>query len=1363
MEPSTDEFVVHRSLPRYGLAVLSVGIALGVALLLEHFQFRAPATLLLLLAVAIASWYGGRGPGVMAAILSTVACYWYFVEPVRTIYIYWSDIPNFVTFVALAVLLSWFGAVRRRAEAGLRERAALLDLTHDTVFVMDMDGVIKYWNRGAEDRYGWPREEAVGRFVHSLLETVFPAPLEDLKAELTRTGRWEGELRHTRKDGTQLVVASRWSLERDGRGAPLAILETNNDISERKRAEDALRRLNRELRAISNCNQTLLRATDEQSLLDTICRIVCEEAGYRMAFVAFAEHDEAKSMRPVAWSGAEEGYLATAGITWADTERGNGQTGTAIRSGETCCIQDIATDPRLTPWREDLLQRGFRSGIAVPLKDEEGRAFGSLTIHSAQPGAFTPEEVRLLEELAGDMAFGIVNLRSRAARKLAEETIRRQEAELRQVLDFIPDLVAEFDADRKRLYANRPTLDYFGVTLEEWLNITDPSRFYHPDDRERIERIYAQSESAFPREYEARMRRADGEYRWFFVRENPLRDQGGGITRWYVSGTDIEDIKRAEEEHTARVWFLESMDRINRAMQGTNDLEQMMSDAIDAMLSIFDSDRAFLYYPCDPDAPSFEVVMERTRPGFPEARGVIPMTPDTARGFQIMRASSGVVTFGPGCDRPLIGDFTKRSGHKSSIGIALYPKTGKPWVLAMHQCSYPRVWTPDERKLLEEFAQRLEDSLTGLLMFRSLRESEKALRQSEAYLAEAERINHSGTWAWNPASGIQYWSTECYGIMGFDPAEGVPRLQRFLEAVHPEDLPRLRERLQRVIGEKANYETEYRIIRPSGEVRDLRVIGHPVFDSAGNLLEYVGTSIDITERKRAEEALEKERIRMEVILSALDTGLSLINPDMTIAWVNQKIREMFPVGEPVGQVCHAFYESRETICEGCGTLQAFLSGKVVESEQLVPSVDRWYSIISQPIKDASGRVVNVLEGITDITERKRSEQALRESETRFRTFADHAGDALFVVDIEQGSIVDVNLQACKSLGYTQQELIGISPLTFHLDSDRSKMKSSTERASAGEAVVETHYHRRKDGSTFPVEANTSSFWYGGRRFLLHVSRDISERLRSEERRDKLSQLEAEIAHIDRVSILGELTASISHELNQPIAASIMNASLALQWLEHDPPDLAQARHRAERIIEAGTLASEIIDRLRSLYKKEPPKREPLTINDVIGEMVALLRGEATRHAVSVRADLADSLPIVIADRVQIQQVLMNLMLNGIEAMRGTGGVLTVKSQPAEDGQIEISVHDTGPGLPPGKADQIFDAFFTTKPKGSGMGLAISKSIVESHGGRIWADGNGGRGATFQFTLPVAPSESDPSTDVPCLVTTGNGAGQDRCQ
>jgi signal transduction histidine kinase len=188
------------------------------------------------------------------------------------------------------------------------------------------------------------------------------------------------------------------------------------------------------------------------------------------------------------------------------------------------------------------------------------------------------------------------------------------------------------------------------------------------------------------------------------------------------------------------------------------------------------------------------------------------------------------------------------------------------------------------------------------------------------------------------------------------------------------------------------------------------------------------------------------------------------------------------------------------------------------------------------------------------------------------------------------------------------------------------------------------------------------------------------------------------------------------------------------------------RKGTERIVEAGTLASEIINRLRSLYKKSSPKRELVAINEVIGEMVGMLGSEARRHGVSVDTDLKDGLPMIVADRVQIQQVLMNLMLNGIEVTKDTGGVVRVKSQLGEDGQIEISVDDTGPGLPLGNADQIFDAFFTTKPQGSGMGLAISKSIVESHGGRIWANGDGGRGATFHFTLPAAPVGTNPPVD-----------------
>jgi PAS domain S-box-containing protein len=256
-------------------------------------------------------------------------------------------------------------------------------------------------------------------------------------------------------------------------------------------------------------------------------------------------------------------------------------------------------------------------------------------------------------------------------------------------------------------------------------------------------------------------------------------------------------------------------------------------------------------------------------------------------------------------------------------------------------------------------------------------------------------------------------------------------------------------------------------------------------------------------------------------------------------------------------------------------------------------------------------------------------------------------------------------------------------------------------------------------------------WYG-------TTADIEDRKRAE-------LLRAELAHVNRITTMGQLLASISHELKQPITASVLNARTASRWLKHDPPNVNKASELTNKVIESGKLAGEIIDRLRSLYKKAPSKREPLALNEVIGEMIEMMRVEATRHAVSIRANLARNLPSVSADRVQMQQVLMNLILNGIEAMNDTGGVLTVKSRLQEDGQIHISVSDTGPGLPPGEDGRIFDAFFTTKPQGSGMGLAISKSIVESHGGRIWANGNGDRGATFNLTLPAMTAGSDASS------------------
>jgi len=247
--------------------------------------------------------------------------------------------------------------------------------------------------------------------------------------------------------------------------------------------------------------------------------------------------------------------------------------------------------------------------------------------------------------------------------------------------------------------------------------------------------------------------------------------------------------------------------------------------------------------------------------------------------------------------------------------------------------------------------------------------------------------------------------------------------------------------------------------------------------------------------------------------------------------------------------------------------------------------------------------------------------------------------------------------------------------------------------------------------------------------------EIAERNRAEE---ALRQSQADLAQVNRVTTMGELTASLAHEVNQPIAAAVTDASTCLRWLTRDEPDVTEAREAASRMVKDASRAAEIISRIRALFKKGSPQRELVDINQIIREMVDLMRSEATRHSVSVRTELAADLPRFVGDRVQLQQVLMNLVVNSIDAMKEVEGTreLAIQSQRADDDQIQVSISDTGIGLPPQQADQIFNAFFTTKAHGTGMGLRISRTIVESHGGRLWASGNSPRGASFYFALPI---------------------------
>ncbi|GAM10791.1 methyl sulfide methyltransferase-associated sensor [Geobacter sp. OR-1] len=393
------------------------------------------------------------------------------------------------------------------------------------------------------------------------------------------------------------IIASIAELHRDEHGDPLKVIGVIQDITERKRAEEALHRLNRELRAISNCTQILMKASDEQRLLNDLCRIICDEAGYRMAWVGYPENDDVKTIRPVAWAGVEEGYLTEARITWGDTDRGRGPSGKAIRDGAISCIQDFASDPQALPWRDNAAQRGYRSSIALPLKNENETPFGALCIYAAEANAFSPNEIRLLEELAGDLAFGITVLRTRTAVKQTGQDAALMEFALNNVHEaaFLIDEHSHFQ------YVNKESCRILGYSRDELLGMgvadVDPD---FPPERwsEHWKELAAQRTITM----EGRHKTRDGRILPVEINANFIKYNEQSYNLALVR--DMTDRKRLEQERLAHLRFFESMDQVNRAMQGANDLEQMMSDLLDVVLAIFECDRAWLIHPCDPERPS---------------------------------------------------------------------------------------------------------------------------------------------------------------------------------------------------------------------------------------------------------------------------------------------------------------------------------------------------------------------------------------------------------------------------------------------------------------------------------------------------------------------------------------------------------------------------------------------------------------------------------------------------------------------------------------------------------------------------------------------------------------------------------------
>jgi PAS domain S-box-containing protein len=393
--------------------------------------------------------------------------------------------------------------------------------------------------------------------------------------------------------------------------------------------------------------------------------------------------------------------------------------------------------------------------------------------------------------------------------------------------------------------------------------------------------------------------------------------------------------------------------------------------------------------------------------------------------------------------------------------------------------------------------------------------------------------------------------------------------------------------------------------------------------------------------------------------------------------------------------------------------------------------------------DDSGRPLRQFGVMQDITELRQAEQELRASEARFRTFVDNATDA-FILHDDQLTILDVNQQACVSLGYSREELIGMHPRIFDVGLDEASIERLRQRALAGETLTLETRHRRKDGTIFPVEIRTVQFEQHGRRRHLALIRNITERKQAEEQSERLRQLESDLAHMNRLSMMGELTASLAHEILHPIATARNNARAATRFLEMKPPNLGEVSEALDCIVRDADRAKDIVGRVRDHIKKAPPRKDWFEVNEAIQDVIVMARTAIDKHKVSIRTDFMANTVSVKGDRVQLQQVVLNLILNAVEAMSSVEysvRELSIGTEQDQTDGILVTVRDSGPGIGRDHFERVFDPFYTTKASGVGMGLAICRSIIAAHGGRLWVEANRPRGAIFQFTLPAGQEGS----------------------
>jgi len=686
---------------------------------------------------------------------------------------------------------------------------------------------------------------------------------------------------------------------------------------------------------------------------------------------------------------------------------------------------------------------------------------------------------------------------------------------------------------------------------------------------------------------------------------------------------------------------------------------------------------------------------------------------------------------------PYTTDSYIRQCHPRSVLCLPLLNQGKLiGILYLENKLAPRVFAPARIAVLKLLASQAAISLENSRLYRDLAEREARIRR----LVEGEVI---GVFIWDFDGRILEANDTFLGMVGYSREDLALGQLNWQDLTPPEwrDADERHLRDVRKTGRVPPFEKEY--FRKDGS-RVPILIGAATFDEDDN--QGVAFVLDLTERKQAEEALRRTEKELRDLVENMPAMAGVLLPDGSHPYLTNQWRQYsgLSLGETdsggLSRVVHP--EDIDSHVEKFRSAAA--ARKPFENEvRLRRAIDgeyRWFLVRVAPLCDERGNIVKWHGVLTDIEDRKRAEQALKRSEAYLTEAQELTKTGSWARDIHSEELVYCSDEIYRIFGLDKAEGIpSIETFIQRVHPDDCAIVRAQSLQGARENAERAFEYRilLADGTVKHVRSLRRTVLNDSGEVVevVGTTMDITERKLAEKEREKLGKLEAELAHMDRVSTMGEMAASLAHEVKQPIAAAVMNAEVCLELLQRDQADIPELTDATSAMLRSAKRAADIIDSVRSLTRRGTPKREVVVVNDVIREIDALLQNQARQYSVGVHLQLKENVPCIVGDRVQLQQVVMNLMLNAIEAMNDAGGELVVKSELTDAGDVLISVSDTGTGLPKENEGHIFEAFFTTKSQGSGMGLAISRSIVESHGGLLWATGNPDRGATFYVQLP----------------------------